>query len=117
MRWRVEFHHEFYEEFKALSAATQDDMLAKALVLEAFGPQLGRPIVDTLKGSRHSNMKELRLDSNDGVWRIAFAFDTELKAILLVAGDKSGKNQRKFYKELIKVADNRFEAHLKDLKK
>jgi hypothetical protein len=62
-------------------------------------------------------MKELRLDSDDGVWRIAFAFDTERKAILLVAGDKSGKNQRKFYKELIKDADNRFEAHLKDLKK
>jgi hypothetical protein len=59
-------------------------------MLEQFGPHLGRPHVDTLQGSRHSNMKELRFTAADGVWRVAFAFDPERHAILLVAGDKSG---------------------------
>ena len=81
------------------------------------GPQLGRPHVDTLKGSRHSNMKELRLSAADGVWRGAFAFDTKREAILLVAGDKSGGGQERFYRELIRKADNRFDAHLARLKK
>ena len=64
-------------------------MLAHARLLEQFGPQLGRPRVDTLKGSRHANMKELRFDADDGVWRLAFAFDPKRKAILLVADDRS----------------------------
>jgi hypothetical protein len=61
-------------------------------------------------------MKELRFDAADGVWRVAFAFDPERKAILLVAGDKSGISPRRFYKKLIEVADQRFDAHLKQLK-
>lgn len=66
----------------------QDEMLALIELLEKFGPQLGRPWADTLKGSRHPNMKELRFAAADGVWRAAFAFDPRRKAILLVAGDK-----------------------------
>ena len=77
---------------------------------------LGRPTVDTLKDSRHSNMKELRFDADNGVWRTAFAFDPERKAILLVAGDKSGTSQKRFYKQLIKKADERFTEHLEQLK-
>lgn len=90
----------------------QDELLALAMLLERFGPTLGRPRVDTLKGSRHANMKELRFQVDNGVWRVAFAFDPERKAILLVAGDKSGSNKRRFYKRLIKKADERFDAHL-----
>jgi hypothetical protein len=58
-------------------------------------------------------MKELRFKNPDGVWRVAFAFDPERRAILLVAGDKSGVAQKRFYKRLIDVADKRFDAHLK----
>src|SRR5579862_2942818 len=83
----------------------------------AFGPQLGRPRVDTLNDSRHANMKELRFGAADGEWRVAFAFDTKRKAILLVAGDKSGVGEKRFYRELIRRADNRFDAHLARLKK
>jgi hypothetical protein len=72
--------------------------------------------VDTLKGSRHSNMKELRFSAADGEWRVAFAFDTKRKAILLVAADKSGISEKRFYRELIHKADDRFEAHLARLK-
>lgn len=73
---------------------------------------MGRPRVDTLKGSRHSNMKELRFSAADGEWRVAFAFDPRRRAILLVAGDKSGGSDKRFYRELIRKADERFDAHL-----
>ncbi len=77
---------------------------------------LGRPHVDTLAGSRYPNMKELRFDADDGVWRVAFAFDPERKGILLVAGDKAGVAQKRFYKGLIAKADKRFADHLAKLK-
>jgi hypothetical protein len=62
-------------------------------------------------------MKELRFRAADGEWRVAFAFDTKRTAILLVAGNKSGHSERRFYRELIRKADNRFDAHLARLKK
>jgi len=65
-----------------------------------------------MNGSRHANMKELRFDAADGVWRVAFAFDPQRKAVLLVAGDKSGRSERRFYRELMKKADDRYDAHL-----
>ena len=117
VKWTVSFHDEFDSEFGALSEAVQDEMLAHARLLEQFGPLLGRPRVDTLKGSRHANMKELRFDAADGVWRVAFAFDPKRKAILLVAGDKSGGSEKRFYRQLIAKADERFDGHLSHLKK
>lgn len=61
MSSQVIFHHEFEPEFAALAASVQDELLAHALLLRDYGPGLGRPTVDTLKGSKHANMKELRL--------------------------------------------------------
>ena len=92
-------------------------MLAHVRLLQQFGPQLGRPRVDTLNASRHANMKELRFAAADGEWRVAFAFDPRRKAILLVAGDKSGESEKRFYRQLITKADARFDAHLARLKK
>jgi hypothetical protein len=60
-------------------------------------------------------MKEIRFNADDGVWRVAFAFDSKRKAILLVAGDKSGGSQKQFYKQLIAKADLRFDEHLSRL--
>ncbi|WP_339710789.1 type II toxin-antitoxin system RelE/ParE family toxin [uncultured Sphingosinicella sp.] len=116
MAWMVANHDDFDAEFDALPEAVQDALLAVALVLADMGPVLGRPHVDTLEGSRYPNMKELRFDADDGVWRVAFAFDPARKAILLVAGDKSGVAQRRFYKTLIAKADTRFANHLEKLK-
>ena len=116
MNWEVGFDPAFDLEFDALPNAVQDELLAQAKLLETFGPALGRPRVDTLNGSLHANMKELRFQADDGVWRIAFAFDPQRKAILLVAGDKSGVNERRFYRQLIKKADTRFNTHLDRLK-
>jgi hypothetical protein len=62
-------------------------------------------------------MKELRFDASDGVWRVAFAFDPRRKAVLLVAGDKSGVSEERFYRQLIKKADRRFDDHLSRIKK
>lgn len=87
MAWDVIFHDEFEPEFDQLPVAVADELLAQARLLAHFGPQLGRPRVDTLNGSGHANMKELRFDAANGVWRVAFAFAPKRKAILLVAGD------------------------------
>ena len=76
---------------------------------------MGRPEVDTLNGSDYANMKELRFKAGGGVWRVAFAFDPERNAILLVAGDKSGMGQKQFYKRLIGKADARYKEHLDNL--
>jgi hypothetical protein len=110
--WDVEFGQEFDDEFDPLPAPVQDGILAGAQVLERRGPTASRPRVDTLKGSKHTNMKELRVEAAGGTWRIAFAFDPDRKAILLVASDKAGVDQKRFYKTLIATADARYDRHL-----
>ena len=95
----------------------QTEILALSRLLQRFGPQMGRPRADTLKGSRYANMKELRFSVANGVWRLAFAFDPARKAVLLVAGDKSGSSTRRFYRTLIRKADDRFDRHLRRLKR
>src|SRR6266404_2033684 len=115
--WIVELAPEFEPELLALPAEVRIELSAQARVIERFGPSTGRPRVDTLKGSKHANMKELRFYAGGGVWRVAFAFDPERKAILLVAGDKSGRSERAFYRRLIATADKRFDAHLERVKR
>jgi hypothetical protein len=117
MKWIVKFDTKFDEEFEELGEEVQDELLSHATLLEKFGPQLGRPFVDTLKGSKHSNMKELRFKADRGVWRVAFAYDPKRQAILLVAGNKSGVSETRFYKELIRKADERFSKYLSDAKR
>ncbi len=113
----VEFHADFDPEFNALPEDVQDEIRAHALLLEQFGPRLGRPRVATLNGSRHASMKEMRFDAADGVWRVAFAFDPKRQAVLLVAGDKSGGGEKRFYRQLIAKAGKRFDDHMSRAKK
>lgn len=116
MPWQVELDDAFEAEFHAFDVEVQDALLAVAKLLVDYGPQLGRPYADTLNGSKHANMKELRFEALGGEWRAAFAFDPRRKAIVLVAGDKSGGSQKRFYKQFIARADRRFSAHLQRLK-
>ena len=116
MVWHVEFHEAFEAEFLAFEQTVQEALLSVAKLLADYGPQLGRPYADTLKGSKHANMKELRFEAYDGEWRAAFAFDPERRAILLVAGDKSGGSEKRFYKQLIAKADMRLSAHVESLR-
>ena len=113
MTWTVQLADEFEPEFDRLPNAVQDELLAQARVVELFGPAARRPRVDTLNGSKHSNMNELRFDASGGVWRVAFAFDPHREAVLLVAGDKSGGSEQRFYRRLIAIADARYGAHLR----
>src|SRR5438270_2657660 len=112
MVWAVEFHADFDPEYEELDEAVQDELLAQLKSLETFGPQLGRPRVDTFNVSEHANMKALRFDAAGGVWRFAFAFDPKRKAIFLCGRDKSGGSEKRFYKGLIGKADARFSAHI-----
>jgi hypothetical protein len=109
--WVVSFHPDFAPEIHRFSAAVRRDIYSLVGLLRKFGPQLGRPQVDTLKGSKHANMKELRFSADGGIWRVAFAFDVKRRAVLLVGGDKSGISKDRFYRNLIKVADRRLEQH------
>jgi len=115
--WDVQFHPDFDPEYDELNEAVQDELLAHLKLLESSGPQLGRPHVDTLNGSRHANMKELRFKAADGVWRFAFAFDPRREAIVLCGGDKSGGSGKKFYRDLIRKADERFGTHADRMKR
>ena len=117
MQWKVDIGDEFAPELRLMPFEVRREVLAATELLEQLGPLLGRPHVDTLKDSRHANMKEIRFNAADGVWRVAFAFDPKRKAILLIAGDKSGVSERRFYSELIRKADDRFDAHLHRLNK
>ena len=113
MNWSIEFESEFDAEFEQMELVLQDKLASSLRALEELGPSLGRPYVDTLKDSSHSNMKELRFDFDGGVWRVAFAFDRRRSCVVLVAADKRGVNQKRFYKKLITTADRRFSNYLK----
>ena len=112
MAWQVRFHDAFEVEFEAMAADVQDELIATAKLLQDYGPKLGRPHADTLNGSQFANMKELRFRAAGGVWRVAFAFDPNREGVLLVAGDKSGGSEDRFYRRLIAKADERYAEHL-----
>ena len=116
--WEVSFHDDFDPEFDAFTQDVQDELLATAHAVKELGPDADRPHVGTLNNSKHPNMKELRFKANNGaeIWRAAFAFDPERKAIILAAGNKQGVDEEAFYKALLKKANARFDKHLKSLK-
>ena len=95
----------------------QDDVcriqfLRMVTLLRMSGPSLGRPYADTLKGSRFGNMKELRVNTKRMAVRIAFIFDPKRQAIILVAGDKRGVSEARFYQQLIARADRLYGQYL-----
>lgn len=99
-----------------LDTASRDQVVAALELLEEHGPQLGRPLADSVKSSRHKNMKELRPGSSGlSELRLLFAFDPERRAIVLLAGDKSGE-WKSWYDKNVPIADNLFDTHLADLK-
>ena len=112
MRWAVEFHDEFVPEFHGLHERVQDEIYAIAHMLEQFGPQLGRPRVDTLNGSHHANLKEMcsarptenGASPSPSTPRAALSF--------WLRADKSGGSSRRFYRALVRRPDQRFDRHL-----
>lgn len=108
MSWDAERTQEFDDWWTELTDSEQRKVVAAVEVLQELGPTTGRPLVDTVQGSRHPNMKELRVTQT---MRIFFAFDPERVAILLIGGDKAGKSKR-FYKRMVPVADRIYDSHL-----
>lgn len=120
--WEVVTRAAFDEWFESLGHTPQGieaqiEIDATIEVLRKIGPRLGRPHADTLKGSVFANLKELRVPAAAMVIRIAFAFDPLQKAILLVAGDKSGVSEKRFYKQLIARSEKEYAEHLASISK
>ena len=113
--WEVEFTDEFETWWKSLDKDEQESVAASIGLIEELGPQLPRPHADTVKGSRHSNMKELRTQHQGRPIRTFFAFDPRRMAILLIGGDKTGDKQ--FYERMVPKADDLYDDHLEELKK
>jgi hypothetical protein len=113
--WNVEVTDEFLTWFLTLSASQQEAVRRDIELLEKLGPALGRPFVDSIKGSRHSNMKELRTIQRKRHLRTFFAFDPRRTGILLIGGDKTGR--KKFYEQMIPVADRLYDIYLAEIRK
>lgn len=110
--WEVETTDAFDKWFDVQTEALKEDMLAAMMILSEYGPQLGRPFADTVNASAFSNMKELRVQHQGSPIRAFFAFDPSRHSIVLCAGDKTGLNEKKFYKEMIRLADAEYRNHL-----
>jgi hypothetical protein len=108
--WSIDRTEQVAEWIKKLDEDAREAIFKTLLILQEIGPSLGRPYVDSVKESRHRNMKELRIQNRQRLFRILFAFDPDRKAILLVGGDKRG--DRRFYKKMIPLADALFDEHL-----
>jgi hypothetical protein len=102
--WNVLATEEYLTWFSKLSEYDKEEINFKVHLLEEFGPNLTRPHADTLKGSKISNLKELRIKTYEHVFRIAYYFDKKRNGILLIGGDKKGQDQKLFYKNLLKEA-------------
>jgi len=113
--WDVEFTSEFERWWQTLTPGEQEGVYASVDLLRVLGPSLPRPHADVVHGSRHANMKELRVQHRGHPLRVFFAFDPRRCAILLVGGDKTG--DKRFYGRMISLADRLYDAHLAQLKK
>lgn len=111
MPWEVEYTDEFEAWWDALDEGEQSAVNVSVILLQECGPLLGRPHADTVKGSRHPNMKELRIQYAGKPYRVLFAFDPRRTGLLLLGGDKTGN--ARWYEENIPIADRLFDEHLR----
>lgn len=119
MRWRssityaVNTSDEFDQWWEEQEESLQDAVAAYVGLLEHDGPNLGRPYVDTLRGSSIPNLKELRVQYRGEPYRILFAFDPKREALLLLGGNKGG--DKRWYRRTIPRAEAIFARHLEEL--
>jgi hypothetical protein len=115
MSWNVENTDEFTDWWNELTDAQQEDITATAELLMEHGPNLPFPHSSGIANSRHSHMRELRVQSGGRPIRIFYAFDPRRSAILLIGGDKTGDGR--FYERMIPIADKLYDVHLDELRK
>ncbi|MBM4331215.1 MAG: diaminopimelate decarboxylase [Deltaproteobacteria bacterium] len=114
--WKVLQTNQFGEWFTSSDKVDEDARVSIYAVMEVLkrtGPHLGRPYVDSVKESRHENMKGLRIQSKGRPFRIFFAFDPLRRAVLLIGGNKAGN--KRFYARMIPIADMLYDNYLQDL--
>ena len=114
MAYLVEQTDEFIQVWDSLTEAQKVDVVAVVGLLEERGPHLGAPHSSGINGSRHSHMRELRVQSGGRPIRIFYAFDPRRAAILLIGGDKTGNNR--FYEQFIPIADDLYDTYIGELK-
>lgn len=117
MTWEIEYTDQFEQTWNALSEDEQHAINQRVRLLQDRGPDLGRPYVDGIKTSRHSNMKELIVPEGPSEFRVLFAFDPKRSALLLILGDKSPNdpntpNWNAWYDTMVPIADDLFTKHL-----
>ncbi|MBE9216762.1 type II toxin-antitoxin system RelE/ParE family toxin [Plectonema cf. radiosum LEGE 06105] len=110
----VEYTNEFKNWFDTLSEDQQDDIISIVQILEEKGTQLPFPYSSGINASKHSHMRELRIQSGGSPLRVFYAFDPRRFAILLIGGDKTG--DKRFYEKYIPIADRLYEEYLKEIK-
>ncbi|MDA8302124.1 MAG: type II toxin-antitoxin system RelE/ParE family toxin [Actinomycetota bacterium] len=116
MSWGVVTTDDFDVWLYGLSEDQQAAVVARVDMLATSGPTLGRPTVDSIKGSRHHNMKELRC-SKGGALRVLFIFDPLRQAVMLLGGDKSEDSQwERWYAGAVPRADSLYDDHLAQLR-
>lgn len=115
MTWNVEFTNEFEGWWGELTENQQDDSTAIVELLMETGPDLRFPHSSGINDSKHSHMRELRIQSGGNPIRVFYAFDPTRSAILLIGGDKTGNDR--FYDEYIPIADSLYDEHIEELKK
>jgi hypothetical protein len=115
MSYTVNVSEEFTDWFTEQEDTVQNSIAAMVNLLAEYGPNLRRPYADTLKGSKISNLKELRVQHKGNPYRILFAFDPKREALLLVGGDKTG--DKRWYDKMIPIAEKIFAKHLETLEK
>ena len=111
--WEVDFTDEFGNWWETLTEDEQESLAVSVKLLQVLGPALGRPHADTVKQSKHKNMKELRTQTHGQPIRTFYAFDPHRHAILLMGGNKTG--DKRFYERMISVADRLLDEHLQEL--
>jgi hypothetical protein len=107
--WAVDTTDEYDVWFLEQGADEQTSIRMKVELLTEYGPHLPHPHADTL------NLKELMSQTDAHVLRVAFLFDEERKGILLIGGDKKGKNEKQFYRNLINQAEKIYENYRNDI--
>ena len=109
--WPINYTPEYEDWFTVQEEENQMAINAKVLVLSKFGPNLGRPYVDTIQGSKFANLKELRIKYKNSLFRILFCFDKIRNCWLLIGGNKKGKNEEQFYRRLIRQVEDLIERY------
>jgi hypothetical protein len=115
VEWEVEYTEEFEQWWNSLSEAEQEDVNAKVILLQRYGPGLRRPHSDVIASSRHSHMKELIIQHAGRPYRVLYAFNPRRSAILLLGGDKTGDDR--WYEKFVPIADRLYDEHLATVRK